>query len=242
MFCEQCGSELKENSKFCERCGAPVNGAGSNNASMYANAAGQPVYYSGQPQIIVQAPKKGFNFFHFFVGAAIVIFGIVFLGVAIFLVKTIQSGQPTAEQLQAQADADAASEMAAQERQMFDAIYSVYCGTYEIEKVRNNGVWENYNTVGEVVGFLVDFRNLYEFGSQTDMYSAPTITLSPDSVDLTSLGLGSYSVDYFHYEQISGMDYFINDTHGIAIFYDGTYLYLAYQNEQGAWQGECAFQ
>ena len=24
MFCEKCGSELKENAKFCEKCGTPV--------------------------------------------------------------------------------------------------------------------------------------------------------------------------------------------------------------------------
>ena len=39
MFCEKCGSELKENARFCEKCGAPVKiPEGQENAQ---NAAGE---------------------------------------------------------------------------------------------------------------------------------------------------------------------------------------------------------
>ncbi|MBR4084198.1 MAG: zinc ribbon domain-containing protein [Lachnospiraceae bacterium] len=241
MYCEQCGTELKENNRFCEQCGYPVNSPDDNCVSGQTNSSTQPVYYGSQPQVIVQAPRKGFNFFHFFVGVSIIIIGTVFIGLAVFLIKQVQMSKPTDEQLQAQADIESANEREAQEQQLFSAIYSLYCGNYEMEKVRDNGVWKNYNTAGEVIGFLVDFRNLYEFGSQTDMYSAPTITLSADSIDLTSLQLGIHNVNEFHYENISGIDYFIDDIHGFAIFHDGTYLYIGYQNEKGAWQGECAF-
>lgn len=40
MFCEKCGSELKENARFCEKCGAPVKiPEGQENAQNAAGAA-----------------------------------------------------------------------------------------------------------------------------------------------------------------------------------------------------------
>uniref|UniRef100_UPI004057911E zinc-ribbon domain-containing protein n=1 Tax=Acetatifactor sp. TaxID=1872090 RepID=UPI004057911E len=251
MFCEQCGFEIKETDKFCEKCGHAIS------SDSVADATGvqatepiqqnpQQVYYGTQTQVVEQNPKKGFNFFHFFVGASILIFGIAFIVIAMSFMKQMQAGQPTAEQMQAQADAqaeaEAANAAAVQEQQLFNGIYSLYCRSYELEQVRTNGRWEAYNTLGEVAGAILDFRNYYEFGSQTQTYTAPSITLSMESIDLTALELGVHSISEFYYEEISGMDFFIDDVHGFAIFSDGTYLYIGFLNAEGAWQGEYAFQ
>ena len=242
MFCEQCGSVLEENSKFCEQCGSPVNGNIENSANtIQPKMLGQSMYYGNQPQIIVQAPEKKFSFFHLFIGIAVLAIAIVVVCVSIYVVKKLDSEKSNGGQ-QNTVDAGTGNEAYNQDQQTFNAIYSMYCGTYELELIRENGAWKNYNTVGEVAGGILDFINLYEHGSQTDMYQAPTITLSSNSIDMTSFEYGEYSLDYFHYEEINEMDFFINDVHGFAIFHDGTYLYLAFPNEQGAWQGELAFE
>ncbi len=56
MFCEKCGSQVRENSTFCENCGASMNRSAPNPAAQPRYAA--PNYAPPPPNYIPSAPNS----------------------------------------------------------------------------------------------------------------------------------------------------------------------------------------
>ncbi|MDE7289276.1 MAG: hypothetical protein K2N71_07230 [Oscillospiraceae bacterium] len=96
------------------------------------------------------------------------------------------------------------------------ANYENHRGTWKVDEAYIDGEWQDYNFWGEAIGKVMDFRNLYSFGNDTNYGAATTVELGADSVDFSSIGYGIYSLNSFTFEfNRSGAPTFTNDDQGI---------------------------
>lgn len=85
MYCENCGSEIVQGSKFCGNCGAPVKAA--------ANPVEQPyLYQSQQETTAAEAPQLPMKWFNFLTKFALIAGAVLnFLASLTYLTGTIES-------------------------------------------------------------------------------------------------------------------------------------------------------
>lgn len=239
MFCNKCGNQIADDVKFCVKCGQPVGQAVQNGnapAPQPQNAAQGSV---PQGTVIVQNSGGGVFQKVMLVFICIIFLVIMFVVVSFYMEnkkdKDIQQQQMN---LAAQAQAD---------REQLMLHYESYQGSWEIESAYIDGEWKSYNSFGEIAGAILDWRNLYYYGNDTNYGAATTIEFTSNSIDMTNVGLGVYSLDYFVYSQtMYGEDVFTNETQGIKIQWKNSspksYLLISELNSNGEWVGICTCQ
>lgn len=213
MFCEKCGAQIGDDEKFCDKCGYPTN------------MMGKKVDKKQQ----VKNEKAKMSSFQKSVIAILIVFGIVFLILVWFGMQAMNRNEREQQRLEAER-AEAALEI-----EKVNEKYAIYCGTYELTNVMEDGEWKAYGIGSKLTGKVVDLIAAWKLGIETETYSAPQITIGADGVDLSAINQGRYIVSEFYYEEIEGMDFFIHETEEFALASDGNCIYYALPSEEGVW-------
>ena len=220
MFCEQCGSEIKENFNFCEKCGHPVSDM-VNYVSSQPSIPTQPGYYGNSSQLIVKNKKKGIKFF---VGAASVLF-ILVICVGIVFQKDEQKEKTNFEQQHP--DEHVTDE-------------------YGIHENFENGILseEDVNATEELdLGAYGQYIG-YWAKNNVDTFSAETMWIQPPLVmEITEEFVMIHGPDYrvnredLQYDEMNGIDYFTSAENGFRFYYSNSenLLVLELKTDSGDW-------
>lgn len=211
MYCKKCGSEIPDDVKFCVKCGNPTAGQAQ-------NVQASP----GQGTVIVQAGGGTFQKIMLVLICAVFLV-IMFIAVS-FYMDNKNEKELIYEQNKAAAQEQKNQAKAQEEYRIKMSNYESHRGSWKVDRALIDGEWQDYNFWGEAIGGLMDFRNLYSFGNDTNYGAATTIECGADSIDMSSIGFGIYSLDSFSYESTSYEGYiYTNYDQGIRIsFYDRT--------------------
>lgn len=203
MYCIKCGSEIPDNVKFCVKCGNPTS------------EEGQDIQTGNQQgTVIVKAGGGAFQKIILLIICAVFLV-IMFIAVS-FYFDSQKEKELAQQQNKIAAQNQKEQEKAQEEYETKMANYENHCGSWEIKRARIDGEWQDYNFWGQALGKVIDFRNLYAFGSETNYGGGTTIEFGTSSVDLNSIGFGVYDLDNFTFEfNKFGAPTFTNEEQGI---------------------------
>lgn len=231
MYCNKCGNEIPDNVKFCVKCGNPTSDE-------------QPVSAETGVQkgtVIVQASGGVFQKVMLLIICAV--FLVIMFVVVSFYMENKQEKTELAQQNEiALRNQEVQQKQQAKEQEQNElkiAYYESNRGSWKVDSAYVNGEWEaDYNFWGEAIGDFMDFRNLYEFGNDTNYGAGTYIELNADSIDMSAIGWGIYSLDGFSFELDEfGKAVFTNENEGLQLYFttfqDEPYLRVSQWTDNG---------
>ncbi len=220
MFCEQCGFELIENSKFCEKCGHPISGM-ENNVNTQPSVPMQPGYYGNPSQMTVNNKNKGIKVF---VGAVVVIVALV-ICIGMVSKKDKEKKQSTFGQPQ--------SNEAVTNQEDTQGKYENEILPADEVDVTND---EDLGAYGQCIGYWAK--------NNVDTLSAETFWIQPPLVmEITEEFVMIHGPNYranrkdLQHNEINGVDYFTSVENGFRFYYSSSesLLVLELQTDSGSW-------
>lgn len=253
MFCENCRSELNEGDVFCSNCGCSIqqgNSYAQSNGAVYPSSNGmvnpqvqpmmQPMYQQGPGVVVVKKSNKKYVIGGSIAAAVIALVVILIVCLGDHDKKGTESGFVANEEY-------ANTQVLANDPQaVLRSHYENFMGTYELtnewKDSRDGGHWGTYDFGGHLTSGIEQFGYWMYGGSEWDtdgefyesiQYDGPVIYLNYDGIDMTAVGDGYYSLDFFEYSTEDGYEYFIDNTHGVAFVYGGGQYYTMYDRGSG---------
>lgn len=230
MFCNKCGKQIADDAKYCGKCGHPTALADN----IQANA---PMNSIQQTPVIVKKGSSG--------AVQIVLLTLILIVFIVILLTILSMSKANSKSTVNQSRQNFLAERERIAKEQLILNYETYQGSWKVTEAMVNGKWTVFSGLSEIVGTIADLGFKYYFDADTNFGAPTTIYLNSDSVDLTCIGLGVYSIENFVYNQsIYGSDDFTNESQGIKLSWikgeSEPYLLVSILASDGKWHDLCS--